>query len=63
MNTEWVSIATVAWLYDVSNSTIRRWISRGLIRTAGFGRNVIRVDLNSLADVGLLAASTSRGDL
>ena len=50
--TEWVTIQQAADRYQVSTKTVRRYITRGLIEAERFGPRLIRVDLNSLEDVG-----------
>lgn len=55
------SIKTAAQLTEVSEKTIRRWIADGLIRAERVGPRLIRVDLESLGDLGRPLGHTESG--
>lgn len=48
----WGTIRDAAEREQVSTRTIRRWIARGLIRAERIGPRLIRVDLDSLDQLG-----------
>lgn len=55
------SIRTAAQITEVSEKTIRRWIADGLIRAERIGPRLIRVDLESLHDLGRPLNHTESG--
>lgn len=51
-SSEWATINVAAQFYDVSEKTIRRWISLGLLDAKRVGPRLIRVNLASLDSLG-----------
>lgn len=56
-----VSTAVVAEQYGVSERTVRRWITSGLIAGFRIGPRLIRVDLEEVAEALRLRIPNARG--
>ncbi|TQO18505.1 excisionase family DNA binding protein [Rhodoglobus vestalii] len=50
--TEWITVQEAAERYRCSTKTIRRWIYDGLIKAKRIGPRLIRIDANSLENMG-----------
>lgn len=56
-STEFVSVDHAADLLDVHPSTIRRWVSQGILRGVRIGKTTIRVDFSSLKIEAIVGAA------
>jgi len=45
---EYTTVKEAAAIFKVNQSTVRRWISSGVLRAVRIGKTTLRVDLSSL---------------